>query len=280
MIPLSIFGGTGFVGSNFVRLYGPTNIHVRERWNRRPIADTDTLFLISTVHNYNVFEDATLDVKTNLLTLTETLESFRHNTPDRIFNFVSSWFVYGDHGGYPVPEHVSCYPKGFYSITKKCAEDLVKSYCETFDLQYRILRLCNVVGPGDHFNSKKNALQWMIQKMKEGKPIGLYEDGMFYRNYMHVEDVCAAMKLVMKLPLSQYWTYNIGHPEHRLFRDHVMKAADLIGYDKNLITTIPATPFHNQIQTTSFKMDTTKLQNNGFKPVYNLDQMIEAIVPK
>src|SRR6266853_6427972 len=114
---ISLFGGSGFIGSNFVEQFPiRSDLAIRERWNRRPVPYTDTLWLISTVHNYNVFEDPTLDVKTNLLTLTEGLESFKNNTPDGIFNFASSWFVYGDHGITEVDETLSCYPQGFYSI--------------------------------------------------------------------------------------------------------------------------------------------------------------------
>ena len=59
----------------------------------------------------------------------------------------------------PVNESQPCDPKGFYSITKKCAEDLLISFCNTFGVKYRIIRLCNVMGKGDKgASSKKNAI--------------------------------------------------------------------------------------------------------------------------
>src|SRR5579872_4417157 len=146
MKDISLFGGTGFIGSHFKRVWTDSNVSVRERWCRRPAPDSDTLWLISTVHNYNVFEDATLDVQTNLVALTEGLESHRHNNPEGVFNFASSWFVYGEHGSQPVTENLSCHPRGFYSITKYTAEELIKSYCTTFGIPYRIFRICNVIG--------------------------------------------------------------------------------------------------------------------------------------
>jgi nucleoside-diphosphate-sugar epimerase len=274
---ISLFGGTGFIGSNFVKEYGHDNeIHVRERWNRRPVEGTDTLWLISTVHNYNVFEDPTLDVKTNLLTLTEGLESFKNNTPDGIFNFASSWFVYGEHGNDEVTENLGCYPQGFYSITKRCAEQLVMSFCDTFNLKYRILRYCNTVGPGDTPSAKKNALQYLIGKMQRQEDIDIYGEGRFFRNYMHVSDVCHATKLLMGNGKINN-IYNVGHPDHRLFIDHIYYVRDRIGYTGN-INFIAPKDFHKRVQTTSFRMNTMRLRTDtGFRPIYSLDLMLNNI---
>lgn len=275
MKDISLFGGTGFVGTHFKKVWTDSNIIERERWCRRPAPDTDILWLISTTHNYNVFEDSTLDVNTNLVALTEGLESFRHHNPKGVFNFVSSWFVYGDHGGYPVNELVSCHPKGFYSITKYTAEELIKSYCDTFNLRYRIFRLCNVVGPGDKPTAKKNALQYIIGKMQKNEDIEIYGDGKFYRNYMHVDDVCEAIRLLM-LKGQHNSIYNIGHPEHRVFIDHIGYVSALIDYRGKIDFVSPKT-FHRQVQTTNFKMDTTKLMLEGFRPKFNLSAMLNDI---
>ena len=113
------------------------------------------------------------------MVLTEALESWWKNNPEGVFNFVSSWFVYGN--AFPndpngeFREANPCYPSGFYSITKKCAEDLIISFCNTHGLKYRILRLCNILGPGDKGVSKqKNALQYLMGERVKGKPIELY----------------------------------------------------------------------------------------------------------
>ena len=84
---LSIFGGTGFVGSNFVKLY-PDKCNIIERENNVPI-DHDVLYLISTTHNYHVFSDVHLDVNTNLTKLLNVLPNTKGT-----FNFISSWFAY------------------------------------------------------------------------------------------------------------------------------------------------------------------------------------------
>jgi len=163
MTKLSVYGGTGFVGGNFSRMY-PDDTIVIPRDQREPESD-EILYLISTVDNYNVHTNITLDVETNLKVLCETLDKCRDL--DVTFNFISSWFVYGD---IPLParEDSHCKPTGFYSITKRAAEDLVMSFCNTYGKNYRILRLANVMGAGDGKTSaKKNALAFMVDKMKK-----------------------------------------------------------------------------------------------------------------
>jgi nucleoside-diphosphate-sugar epimerase len=303
---ISLYGGTGFVGSRFrsrfYELYNSTadNIHKIARWNRRPIPNTEILYMISTTNNYNVFDDATMDVDTNLRVFTETLDSWRHNNPNAIFNFVSSWFVYGNE--YPAPgyenmkntfneiygdnyytknggalETDECHPRGFYSITKCCAEQLLISYADTFNLKYRIFRLANVVGKSDKGVSvKKNALQYLINEMAAGNEIFLYENGQFYRNYIHIDDCCDAMRLLMHI--GKYNAiFNIGN-ENLLFRDIIYNAAAKLNYDVSKIKPIEQKDFHKKVQAKSFIMDTDKLLSYGFEPQYNMDKMVDTLI--
>jgi len=278
---VSVFGGTGFIGSRFVSMFQDDNdIYVRPRWSRRPAPEgpSNTLWFISTTDNYNVHTDPTLDVNTNLVTLCEALEQHRLNNPAGVFNFVSSWFVYGDHGSNAeVSENLACDPKGFYSITKRTAELLLQSYCQTHFIPYRILRLCNVVGPGDHYSAKKNALQYLIGKMKNNEDIEVYGNGKFYRNYMHVDDVCRALDLVMDKGQINY-IYNISHPDHRYFIDHVKYVSKKINYTGN-IKFIEPKQFHQQVQTPSFLMSTFRLKRDtDFRPVLSIEAMLDDLI--
>lgn len=281
---LSVFGGMGFVGSAFVKYAltdESTTVYVQPRARLTPVDDTDTMWFISTTNNYNVWDNPTVDVETNLLTLCKALEHFKNKTPHNVFNFISSWFVYGDnHINRPVNETDPCNPRGFYSITKYCAEQLIQSYCQTHELNYRILRLGNVVGPGDRFTKQKNALQYLINEMKEGRDIELYNDGRFFRNYMHVEDTAQAIHTVIKQSqwqhnLNQIW--NIGHPEHRTFQQHILHAKHELKFEGE-IKRIDPKLFHQQIQVPSFTMNTDKLKSYGFKPKYDLQEMIDTLL--
>jgi nucleoside-diphosphate-sugar epimerase len=273
---LTVYGHTGFVGSAFVAKYWQTDdLWLPPRYSRRPnpYKKSDMLYLISTTHNYHVFDDPTLDVKTNLLVLTETLDSWKRNNPEGVFNFVSSWFVYGPRNGFEragrTQEDETCRPQGFYSITKYCAEQLVESFCRTHGMKYRILRLCNILGPGDMGVSKqKNALQYLINEMKADRPIEIYGTGNFTRNYMDVEDCAAALRLVMEKGHTNA-IYNIGtEPSHR-FIDLIKLAYALLD-SKSEIKYIEPKKFHKQVQVENFDMNCSKLHNLGFEPKYNI----------
>ena len=88
----SVFGATGYVGGTFSKMYA-TEVVKQGRDNRVP-RTKDILYLISTTDNYNVHSNITLDVETNLKVLCEVLEHCKKE--DIVFNFVSSWFVYGN----------------------------------------------------------------------------------------------------------------------------------------------------------------------------------------
>lgn len=268
---LTVYGASGFVGGAYLeRFSNLDNIWTPPRWSRRPdpYKTTDMLYLISTTHNYNVFTDPTLDVNTNLLVFTQTLDSWKRLNPEGTFNFVSSWFVYGD-GGYdrysPADEDCPCYPKGFYSITKYAAEQLLVSFAETFGLKYRILRLCNILGPEDkNVSAQKNALQYLLNKMKAGEPVDIYEKGDFYRNYMDIEDCVEAIRLVM-LDGDMNTVYNIGTDPPVHFMDAINYIHQATG-ERSQINFIPQKEFHKKVQAKSFAMNCDKLYALGYAP--------------
>ena len=169
---ISIFGGTGFIGSKFYNKHKENSVliprdEVQAKSNR-------VLYLISTVDNYNVLENPFIDIETNLIHLMKVLENCKGK--DIEFTFISSWFVYGD-THLPARESSPCKPKGFYSITKLAAEQLIESYCKTFNINYKIVRLGNVIGKGDgKVSKKKNALQFLIEELKADRDINLYNN--------------------------------------------------------------------------------------------------------
>lgn len=262
----NVFGGSGFVGSYFVN-QNKAYVDENERNNLVPTLDeytTNILYLISTVDNYNVKINPYLDIETNLTTLIRVLENFRHtNRKDVVFNFASSWFVYGD-TELPAKETSYCNPKGFYSITKRAAEQLLISYCETYGLKYRILRFANVVGANDKKASKrKNALLYMLNELKNHRDINLYDKGEFYRDFIDIEDLCSAVKLVMYKG-EKNSIYNIGNGVPVTFRD-IIEFAHRVYNSKSKIKNIDQPEFHKSVQVKSMYMDNNKLLSLGYK---------------
>jgi nucleoside-diphosphate-sugar epimerase len=206
---ISIFGSTGFIGSRFCEMY-PDDVLPVPRDEYITEEPSQVLYLISTTHNYGTWET---NIETNLNHLLKVLNY--HDNGD-VFNFISSWFVYGD---VPLPayEHMQPNPRGGnYNLTKLWAEQLVQDYCGENGIPWKIFRLANVFGKGDRFSNKKNALQYLINEMKHDRDIELYNDGMFYRDYIHVDSVCRMLYEGMrKLPPCRI--YNVGSGRSILF---------------------------------------------------------------
>jgi nucleoside-diphosphate-sugar epimerase len=263
-LSIDLFGGTGFVGSNFYKLF-KDEVYVHPRNHNVPYYK-NILYMISTTDNYNVLEDPYKDINTNLIKLIDVLDNCKNK--DVIFNFISSWFVYGD-TDLPAKETSYCNPKGFYSITKKCAEDLLISYCKTFNIKYRILRLANVYGNNDNgISKKKNALTYLINRIKNHEEINLYFNGNFIRDYIHVEDACKAIKLCLEKGQVND-IYNIGNGEPIIFKniiDYVVEKTN----SKSIINAIDQPEFHKIVQVKNMYLNIEKIKYLGFNPEYNI----------
>ena len=275
---ISVYGATGFIGSRFCDLYSNTVVKIG-RDESSPLTK-NILYLISTVDNYNVHTNLKVDVETNLVKLMNVLTQIK-NDPDRedyVFNFVSSWFVYGQNHEIPFREdHSKCNPTGFYSITKYCAEQLLVSFCNTYNIKYRILRLANVIGEGDNkISNKKNALQFLIKEIVHNRDIPLYYGGEVLSDYIYVDDVCDAIKLCIDAaPGDQI--INIGSGQPYKFIDIINKAMEY-SESRSIIKHIEPSKFHNIVQVRHSYLDTTKLESYGFKTKYNINTIVKNLV--
>ena len=268
---ISVYGASGFVGSRFCNLY-PNFVLRQEREERKPRTE-NILYLISTVDNYNVHSNITLDVETNLKVLCEVLDFCRDS--NLTFNFISSWFVYGK-TQLPAKEEYTCSPTGFYSITKKAAEDLLISFCKTYNVKYRIIRLCNVLGVGDgKASSKKNALSYMVGLLKNNEDVYLYDDGTPIRDVMHVDDVCRAIKLICDNGNINE-IYNVGSGQPTTIGDIINRAKEYLN-SSSQVKYKEAPEFHKLVQTKDFWFDTTKLKNLGFEQTIPIEKIIEEL---
>jgi len=268
---LAIFGGTGFIGKRFCELSRHA-VEIVPREQRKARA-RDVLYLISTTDNYGVFDDVKRDVDVNLTVLLEVLDALKGG--DHRITFVSSWFVYGN-TELPAREDSPCAPRGFYSITKHTAERLLISFCETFKIPYRIVRLCNVYGPSDGGVSKrKNALQFLIGELRENRDISLYHGGDFLRDYMHVDDVVSALDCCLE---NAPWgtITNIGSGDRVRFRDLIEHASRLLGSSAQISSMEPP-EFHRLVQVRDFAMDTSRLRSFGFLPKITIQEGIAQL---
>jgi nucleoside-diphosphate-sugar epimerase len=281
---IDLFGGTGFIGTEFYDLFkDETHIHNRE--NNIPIFCENVnysdykniLYMISTTHNYNVLENPHLDIDTNLTKLIKVLSNCKNS--DIIFNYVSTWYVYGN-SDIPANENSPCNPTGFYSITKKCAEDLVISFCRTFNIKYRIFRLGNVYGTNDkNASPKKNALGYLTNEIKNNRNINLYFNGEFIRDYIHVKDTCRAIKLcINKGDINSI--YNISNGKPLVFKDLINYIITKTGSTSQTFA-IDQPHFHKIVQVKDMYLNSDELFKLGYKPeidIYSgLDMLCNSI---
>jgi len=266
---LNVFGGTGFIGSRYCELYPEVVINQR---NDYQIKTQEILYFISTTNNYNIYTNPYIDIDTNLTTLIKVLETCKDQQVT--FNFISSWFVYGNSSFYK-KEIDDCNPKGFYSITKRSAELLLIDYCKTFNINYRILRLCNVLGLNDKFSDQKNVLQSCISKLKSNDPVILSDDGNFYRDYMFVDDVCSAINLIVsKGKINSI--YNVSSGSSIKFKDVILKCKTLLNSSSEL-QSIKLTEQQKLIHVKSIFLDNGKLLKLGFVQKLNLDEGLKIL---
>jgi nucleoside-diphosphate-sugar epimerase len=271
MEKISVFGATGFIGSKFCEMY-PNNIIKIDRNDFFPKTN-NILYFISTTDNYNVFSNPTIDVETNLIVLLKVLQNCKEGD---IITFISSWSVYGE-TQLPAKEDAFCNPKGFYSITKRAAEQLLMSYCNTMKINYRILRLGNVIGIGDKgISKKKNALQYLIREIQAGHDINLYRGGHFIRDYMDVEDICLGINLCVRSEkINEIINIASGNPY--VFLDLMNYCKEKIKSKSNFIKIEP-TDFHKQIQAKDMYLNIDKLKELGFAPKYSIYDTLDRIL--
>lgn len=266
--------GNGFIGKHFSNLY-PCVINKKNDVVPNIDNAKDILYTIGNINN-DIKTKPCDDIDSNLITLIKVLENFKNNPKSKnvVFNYASTCVVYGE-TNLPASEETYCNPTGFYGITKRFAEQCLISYCEAFDLKYRILRFSNVLGQGDKkISIQKNAVTYMITEMKYNKPINLYDNGSSIRDFIHVTDLCKAVKLIMdKGELNQI--YNIGNGIPYTIKTIIDKVKTLGSISE--INNIVSPSFHNVTQVKEMYLDIKKLQQLGFVPEYSLDEMIREL---
>ena len=253
---LSIYGGTGIIGSYFIGLYGGRPLL---RNALQPL-DKDVLYLISTTSN--TYSDPLLHTDTNVDCLMKRLIACKE-AGVRSFTFVSSWFVYGPSNGV-MKEGDACSPKGLYPITKRCAEQLVIDYCTQHGISWRIFRLGNVYGGPDTSNGQRNALHFMVQELRAGRPVEVVS-GM-RRDYLHIYDVCRAIHhLCSDSPVNNI--YNVGSGRSAFLLQCINHCKAELDSRSPILQRAPC----KGEQSLTMALDCTKLFDTGFSPLISLE---------
>lgn len=185
---------------------------------------------------------------------------------------VSTDEVYGELGaeGY-FTEETPLAPNSPYSASKTAADLLVRSYYETYGMNVNITRCSNNYGPY-HFPEKLIPL--MITNGMDGKNLPIYGDGLNVRDWLHVQDHCQAIDLVLHKGRKGE-VYNIGGHNERTNNEIVDLIVDKLGLSRELITYVEDRLGHDK----RYAIDPAKLENElGWKPKYTFDTgIVETI---
>jgi dTDP-glucose 4,6-dehydratase len=143
-----------------------------------------------------------------LLKAAKSLWVDRKSAAAHRFHHVSTDEVYGSLGPKDPPFHEATpyAPNSPYSASKAASDHLVRAYYETFGLQSVITNCSNNYGP---YQFPEKLIPLTIVNILLGKPLPVYGDGLQVRDWLHVEDHCAAIALALSKGQPGE-VYNIG----------------------------------------------------------------------
>jgi dTDP-glucose 4,6-dehydratase len=240
-----VTGGAGFIGSNYVRMLlsdqlGPVNSvkvldkltyagsleNLKEVFNDprftfiqgdicdetmvKSCVDEEIVIVhfAAESHVDRSISDPFEFIRTNVLG-TQVLLLAAVEKKAKKFLHISTDEVYGSIDTGSSIESDPLLPNSPYSASKAASDLLVRSYVQTYGLDARITRCCNNYGP-NQFPEKFIPLA--IKNLKENKKIPIYGDGKNIREWIHVEDHCRGIQLVIDKG-KRGEIYNIGSSE-------------------------------------------------------------------
>jgi len=158
-----------------------------------------------------------------------------------------------------------------YSSSKAGADLLVRAYHETFGLPVNITRCSNNYGP---FHFPEKLIPLMIINALNNKQLPVYGDGLNVRDWLHVEDHCQAIDLVLHKGKNGE-VYNVGGNNERTNIEIVKAILQALDKPESLIQYVTDRPGHDR----RYAIDATKLREElGWSPKYNFDTGIEQTI--
>jgi dTDP-glucose 4,6-dehydratase len=316
---LLVTGCCGFIGSNFVNYYFKENSsvtiinldamyycasennvddHIRnsDRYKLvkgnlcsfELISSTLELYNIDTVihfaaqsHVQNSFDDALQYTNDNVVGTHTLLEACRKYGKIQRFIHISTDEVYGESMISENEEKknegsVLC-PTNPYAATKAAAELIAKSYYHSFKMPIIITRGNNVYGPNQY---PEKLIPIFIQQLLKGNQVTIQGDGSNIRAFLHVSDVCSALKLVLENgKIGEI--YNIGSDDHHEYTvsqvAHILieKIIGTKDYDK-WISYIQDRPFNDK----RYYISNQKVKDLGWTIETDFNNGLDELIEK
>jgi len=150
-------------------------------------------------------------------------------------------------------------PRNPYSATKAAADLLALSYHNTFGLNVSVTRSSNNYGP---YQFPEKVIPLFITNILRGKRVPLYGEGKNVRDWLFVKDNCEAVDIVLRKGVAGE-IYNIGSDNNRTNIELTRKLLELLGKGDEMIERVQDRPGHDLRYSVSF----SKIKNElGWKP--------------
>jgi dTDP-glucose 4,6-dehydratase len=183
---------------------------------------------------------------------------------------VSTDEVYGSIPEGSAREGAPLDPSSPYSASKAGADLLVSAFHHTFGADALILRASNNYGPRQH---PEKLIPLSILNALAGDPLPMYGDGQQIRNWLHVDDCCAAIDLALEHGEAGE-AYNAAGRDELPNIDVMRRIVELCGRDESLIESVDDRPGHDR----RYSLDSAKLEAIGWQPSLSFDQGLERTV--
>ncbi len=286
-----VTGGAGFIGSHFARhaasggdsvvvldklTYAGNRANlegVEHEFHEGDIADPDAVaraaagcdaivnFAAETHVDRSIMGPAEF-ILTDVLGTQVLLDHARHHRL-RLLH-VSTDEVYGDIAldAPACTEDAPVRPSSPYSASKAGGDLQVLAYVRTYGSDALITRGANTYGPRQY---PEKFLPLFITNALDGEPLPVYGDGRQRREWLHVDDHCAAIGVALRSGAAGE-VYNVGGQERENL-DVVRRILDLTGASPDLVRHVDDRPGHDR----RYSVDSSKLRGLGWSPEHSFD---------
>jgi len=295
-VRLLVTGGAGFIGSHFVKRMlaagedvvvldkftyagNPANLPNGIECIRGDIAVREDVEPIGAVDGIvNFAAETHVDrsilgphefVRTDVLG-TLVLLQFAEQASAR-FVQVSTDEVYGDvEEGWSSREDDPLRPSSPYSASKAGGDLQVLAAVRTYGVNASVTRGSNTYGPNQY---PEKILPLFVTNALDGSPLPLYGDGRQVRDWLHVDDHCAAIALVLREGEAGD-VYNIGANEEHENVELTQVIIDHLGVDPTLVRHVEDRAGHDR----RYSLDTSKTRALGWKPRWEWEEGVRSTI--
>jgi len=208
-------------------------------------------------------------VHTNCFGTNVVMDTARRLEVERIVH-IGTDEVYGSVEEGSSTESDALAPRSPYSASKAGSDLIALSYHHTHGLPVVVTRCTNNFGP---YQFPEKAIPLFTTNLLDGKPIPLYGDGLNERDWLYVDDHCAAVHLVLQRG-EPGEIYNVGAGNETPNRVLVDKLLGLLGAGEDLVEYVPDRLGHDR----RYSVDIAKVTALGWRRERTLDEALEATV--